>query len=355
MRLTRLALAALVLLVLAPAPDRVAVAEEEPLPPGMTEDQVRVLRGKLRSRASEWWRYRKKLAMRCPQCKGVGQVRWRRGRRRVLVDCPKCDGHKMHVDKDVYRRCFYDMRSPAFRLQEGVRARVTQEYLKAKQGQPFPVVIKRYVLKKIEIVDATHGIVWIEKNKDSVARPQEWIQAEEVGKSAKWYLYDPEADGAWAGIEEPAREADPAPEPEPPAPAPPVEAPAQPEPAPTPPAPRPDEHPRDEREASVALVKRWGEERNDIHARVIRVELGLEEVEGHEKKVADARTFLAEVEGWLVEAKPFCDQARKEVEEQGLGLRLDHRLKINTLYFRAHRRLELVEKMLVAVLPDLRD
>ena len=275
---------------------------------------------------------------------------WRVRRRIQLVDCPKCDGFKMHVDKDVYRRLFYDMRSPEFRMQEEIRAKVTAEYVKAKEGHPFPVVIKRYKVAKIEVVDATHGIVYVEKNKDSVARPQEWVWSKEPGKSSTWFLYDAQADGAWPSPEDVAPEP-PTPEPAP-EPAPPVAPAPVPEPAPP---PKRDEHPRDDLEASQPLVKRWIEEVGDVRARVIRIELGLEAVEGHEKTVEEARGFLEAIDGWLADAKPVIEECREDVEEHALGVRMDYRLKVNTLLFRAHRRLELTEKMLVVVIPDLTD
>lgn len=62
----RTVLLVLVLTLLAPLALRTVHAEDDPLPPGMTEDQVRVLKSKLRKRSAEWWRYRKKLAQRCP-------------------------------------------------------------------------------------------------------------------------------------------------------------------------------------------------------------------------------------------------------------------------------------------------
>ncbi|MFV1958917.1 MAG: hypothetical protein ACC662_05835, partial [Planctomycetota bacterium] len=195
MRRTCLAIALLVLLP--PLAGRGVQAGDEARPPGMTEKQVRVLRSKLRSRAVEWWIRRKKLAMVCPQCRGTGKVRWRRRRRRVLVDCPKCDGHKIYVSKDEYRRCFYDMRSPAYRLQEGIQARATQEFKEARNGNPFPTILEHYAIKDAKVVDATHGIVWVEQNKDSVARPQAWILGKEARKPATWYFYDAVADGPW--------------------------------------------------------------------------------------------------------------------------------------------------------------
>ena len=42
------------------------------------------------------------------------------------------------------------------------------------------------------------------------------------------------------------------------------------------------------------------------------------------------------------------------VEELGKGVRMEDRLKINTIHFKAHRRLELVERMLSGIVPDLR-
>ncbi|MFV1959214.1 MAG: hypothetical protein ACC662_07355 [Planctomycetota bacterium] len=131
--------------------------------------------------------------------------------------------------------------------------------------------------------------------------------------------------------------------------------PPPPEPAPAEPTPRTDEHPREEREKSLARIKQWSEERNDASARVIRIELGLKGVKGHEEDVANAQKFLGDVKGWLDEEKPSYERARREVEEKGLGIRLDDRIKVNTLHFKAYRRLGLIEEMLIAVLPDLKD
>ncbi|MHC5011548.1 MAG: hypothetical protein ACYTG6_11465, partial [Planctomycetota bacterium] len=124
MRLTRSGLVLFSLLFLAPVSSGPVLADEEAEAGALSEAEARRLRTKLRSRASEWWRRRKRMVDVCSQCKGNGQVRWRRGRRRVLVDCPKCEGHKIHVDRDLYRYCFYEARSPDFRRQEGIRARV---------------------------------------------------------------------------------------------------------------------------------------------------------------------------------------------------------------------------------------
>lgn len=363
MRLTCLGFVAFALLLLSPVSGPGVLADDEHQPGGMTDAEASRLCGKLRSRAAGWWGHRKRLSMVCPQCKGAGKVRWKRGRRRVLVDCPKCDGNGIRVDRDEYRYCFYDMRSPAFRFQEGIRARVAQEYVSAQGGKPFPTIIKRYAIKKTELLDRTHGIVHVERNKDSVARPQRWIWAKDDRKSATWYLYDSEADGSWSTDGERAEEAVPGetvpgetvPEQPVPQPVAPRTPPPQPEPAPRPPDPIPRQHKRVDFEESQALYKGWTEERNHLTARAIRIRLGLENVEGHKEEVANARTFLEEIGGWLEEEKPVYERIKKDIEEKGLGIRLDDRIKINTLHFKAHRRLDLVERMLVAVVPDLRD
>ena len=354
-----LAFASAVLLIASALGLRSACGDEEVARSGLDEAEITRLKGKVRSRAAAWWRYRKPMATICPQCKGNGKVRWRQGRRRVLVDCPKCDGHKRYIDKDDYRHCYYDLRSPAFRLQEGVQARVTEAFIAAREGNPAPVIVTSYSIQDIEIVDTEHAIVHVEQNGDSVARPQRWVLAEEGRKPATWFFYDPAADGPWPGEGGPAvtgpADAPPVPEPapEPPAPAPEVAPEAvRPVPPPVPSGPEPE---RATLEDSLPLVRAWTEERNDCAARVIRIEMGLDEVEGHEEKVATARRFVKEIKAWLDEEKDAYERAVRDVEEQSLGVRLDDRLKINTMHFKAHRRLELVERMLIAVVPELND
>ena len=112
---------------------------------------------------------------------------------------------------------------------------------------------------------------------------------------------------------------------------------------------------RDEIEASKQLVEKWGEDRNDMAARVVRIELGLGSVEGHEETVKQAKAFMTEVKTWMEEVKPIYDRAKEDVEENGLRVLLADRIKVNTKHFNAFRRLELTEKMLIVLVPDLRD
>ncbi|MHC5011001.1 MAG: hypothetical protein ACYTG6_08640, partial [Planctomycetota bacterium] len=249
---------------------------------------------------------------------------------------------------------FYEARSPDFRRQEGIRARVTQEFVAAREGRPFPTIIEQYAIEDIELADATHGIVHVERNRDSVTRPQQWILAKESGKPAEWYLYDAGADGPWPAPPRPPEETPEAPVPEeapPPAP-PPLEV----APPPTPvPEPAPDPVERADLEESRQSIETWTEERNDIKARVIRIRLAIEDVEGHEETLEGVNTFLGDVDRWMEEEGPAYERAKEDVEERGLGVSMSDRLKINTLHFKANRRLGLIAKMLIGIVPDLDD
>lgn len=156
----------------------------------------------LRSTADAWWAQRRKLGVVCFQCRGTGQVLYKR----AVHTCPKCDGRKRVVPADVYRTIWYEMRSPAFRAQEGVRQRMEQEYKQAlSDGVPevFQSKVERH-----ELVDATHGLVHVTENKDTTARPQRWIWAEEPGKKPGWWLWDAGADGEWPEPEQVAPASD---------------------------------------------------------------------------------------------------------------------------------------------------
>lgn len=333
-----------------------ALAEEEKPEEGLPPAEVKQLTKKLKARAKSWWSHRKRVATPCRECKGTGKVRWGGGRSGPLVACPKCGATKIYVDEKEFLYCEYEMRTPTFRLQEGVLEILAEELALARRGRPFPDIVKRYSIKAVELVDGAHGIVHVKKNKESVARPQHWVRAREAGEDPDWYVYDKTVDGAWPGEEEPEPET-----PEKPAPGPSTRQPTRPRPPPRAeplparrePARGPQD--RDEIAASKALVKTWAEDRNDMTARVIRIELGLAQVEGHEETVAQAKVFVAEVKKWMEEVKPAYERAMREVEEEGLGVLLADRLKVNTRHFKAFRRLELTEKMLIVLVPDLRD
>ena len=52
---------------------------------------------------------------------------------------------------------------------------------------------------------------------------------------------------------------------------------------------------------------------------------------------------------------PSYERAKKEFEEEGLGVRMHDRVKVNTSHVKAHRRLILVEEMLKIIVPGLTD
>lgn len=181
----------LVCLSLACAGTPDARAEDE----SCSEAELGRRKAKLRPRASEWWRTRKRLVFVCPQCKGQGKVRYRRRR---VVDCPKCDGNRKVVDAKRYRKLFYDMRSPAFRSREGIQDRLTREYESARTGSPWPEEITKYHIDEVELVGERHGLVYVERNREDVAKPQRWVWAEDEKGRCHWCLWDEAADGPWA-------------------------------------------------------------------------------------------------------------------------------------------------------------
>ena len=334
-----------------------AHAGEEPPEEGISAAEAKQLTKELQARAKSWWNHRKRMATPCRECKGTGKVRWGGGRSGPLVACPKCNATRLYVDEEEFLVCEHEMRTPTFRLQEDIRGILAEELGLARRGRPFPDVVKRYAIKEIELVDDAHGIVHVKKDGDSVARPQRWIRAREAGEEPDWYLYDKTVDGAWPGEEKPEPEQPDKPTPEPSTSQP--VRPARPIPRAAPPPPRREQplgpQDRDEVEASKQLVEKWEEDRNDMTARVIRIELGIAKVEGHEDTVAQVKVFLDEIKAWMEEVKPVYERAKKDVEEDGLGVLLADRIKVNTKHFKAFRRLELTEKMLVVLVPDLRD
>lgn len=355
--------AVLVLLLLGAVGHPDLRAEDVAEPPGLSEADARRMKKEIRARVKEWWRHRKRLAVPCPECKGSGKVRWKGGRSGPLVACPKCDARKTYVDEEEYRRCFFEMLTPAFRLQKEIEDRLDREYEAACRGKPFPVVVKRYTLKEIELVDASHAFAYVERNRESVARPQRWILAKEPGEEPTWFVFDAAADGPWPGAVDPEGGTAPVPAaPEatspPPRPPEPTSRPVRPVPHET--TPRPSDPPRGPSDRasfadSQALVDKWTAERSDMTARVIRIQLGLDGVEGHAETVTQAKAFLAEIRGWLEDGKEPYERAKEDVEGKGIGLLMSDRVAVNTIHFKAFRRLELVERMLVVVVPGLRD
>lgn len=354
MLLRPLGILAFLTVLFASAPGVRAFAEEAPSEEGISAEEAKQLTRALKARAKSWWSHRKRVATPCRECKGTGKVHFGGGRSGPLVACPKCRATGIYVDEEEFLTCEHEMRTPTFRLQEDVLAILAEELALARKGQPFPDVVKRYQIKEIELVDDAHGIVHVKKSGDSVARPQRWIRAREAGEDPDWYLYDKTVDGPWPG-EETARPE----KPEPMTPKPSTGKTPRPIPraAPPPPTRREPRGPqdRDDVESSKRLVEKWGEDRNDMTARVVRIELGLAQVEGHEETVAQAKVFLGEVKAWMEEVEPIYEKAKREVEEEGLGVLLADRLKVNTKHFKAFRRLELTEKMLIVLVPDLRD
>ena len=57
----------------------------------------------------------------------------------------------------------------------------------------------------------------------------------------------------------------------------------------------------------------------------------------------------------MAQEETIYGRVRKDVEERELGVSLDDRVKMSTNHFKTHRRLQLIEKILVGVASDLGD
>ncbi|MHC4789442.1 MAG: DnaJ-like cysteine-rich domain-containing protein [Planctomycetota bacterium] len=167
----------------------------------LTEAGRRWRIARLKSRATEWLSARRKLVGTCPRCTGRGFVYetvFQGGKsHRVRATCPRCRGRQQVASSKRYRQLFYEMRTPAYRLQPGVKEQLEREYRKADEGNPWPERLVAFMIRKVELADDTHGIVWFTADKDKTWRPMYWIWAKERNRSPKWFVHDEVADGAW--------------------------------------------------------------------------------------------------------------------------------------------------------------
>lgn len=165
------------------------------------EKLIKKRRARLRTRAVKWLGERKRLVGKCTRCKGQGYIvklEIGAGGGRYAVDCPTCEKRKKAVYSSTYLKLFYEMYSPAFRAMRGIKDELTNAYKLANHGDPWPEDLNRYRIRKHELVDAEHGVVWTEWNRDKTPKPMKWIWATEFGKKrGNWFVYSEASDGAW--------------------------------------------------------------------------------------------------------------------------------------------------------------
>ena len=165
---------------------------------GLRRKEYRKRRSSLRTAAGRWITSRKAFPSRCPLCKGSGFRLKKRGRRILRVKCHQCEGKGKWISRKHYRAVYYEMRTPAFRAIPDIQDQLTTQYNQVRRGSPWPQQISRYRFRSWELVDATHGIVWVLFDAARVPQATRWIWAQREGsKEWGWFLWSARVDGAW--------------------------------------------------------------------------------------------------------------------------------------------------------------
>ncbi|MCB9492402.1 MAG: hypothetical protein H6674_10100 [Dehalococcoidia bacterium] len=134
-----------------------------------------------------------KMARRCSRCGGGGLVRsaerWKAGPGGDMWKCPDCKGSGYKVNRQLYLKVFWNMRSHAYRVTPGQRAEVATEDYARLQRIATPVTAGS--LHSVELLDDTHGVSWhIHRGEYSRF---DWVREEEYG----WAWYSAPHDGPW--------------------------------------------------------------------------------------------------------------------------------------------------------------
>ncbi len=165
---------------------------------GLTRKEYRKRRSSLRSAAGRWITSRKAFPSKCPLCKGSGFRLKKRGRRILRVKCHQCEGKGKWISRKHYRAVYFDMRTPKFRSIPDIQDQLTTQYNQVRRGSPWPQQFSRYRFRSWELVDATHGIVWVLFDAARVPQATRWIWAQREGsKKSAWFLWSARVDGAW--------------------------------------------------------------------------------------------------------------------------------------------------------------
>lgn len=172
-------------------------ADEKPEIPGIDAKEARIRTNRLKSRAKRWWNMRRRLAYKCPMCKGTGLVIQYQTRpaRRTRVRCTQCDGRLYYVNPKRYRLLYFDMRTPAFRGKTGAEDSVTAAFKETVHEAKEASRDDRRV-DDVELRGPRHGLVWLHSDGDRQSKPQLWVYAPELDGDEDWFLWqDPAIDG----------------------------------------------------------------------------------------------------------------------------------------------------------------
>lgn len=175
-----------------------------------SEEKRRI--GLLRSRARAAYRAQQKMTRSCYRCGASGLITINTLKRKPngeqywaferVETCPSCNGRKFHYDDTGYQILYWEMRSPRFRSQEGVRRGDYEDSKRSEFEVTNPSRLSLANLRKTELVSPIHGLTTFKGEYGRLLKIR-WIWAREKNRG-NWFLYEPDVDGTWPGEEAPA-------------------------------------------------------------------------------------------------------------------------------------------------------
>ncbi len=168
----------------------------------LTEAARRERTSRLRSQAATWYASRKSLVSKCTRCEGVGKVNdvtFVNGRAfGESITCPTCQGRCKVVLENHYRKVFFELMTPRYRLEFGGEREIEKGFEAASEGSAWPASLDGWIIDRVQLADATHGVVWAKLNGEKTATPMRWIWTDESNGKPKWFVYN-DVDGPWPG------------------------------------------------------------------------------------------------------------------------------------------------------------
>jgi hypothetical protein len=164
----------------------------------LTEAARRDRVSRLRARAVTWYATRKGVRGYCTRCEGEGWVKKEFGERDL---CPVCDGSSNDVNEGQFRKAFFEMMTPRYRSAPGREEEIKAALIDAAFHEKRPAALFAWTIDRVELADASHGVVWTKLNGEKDPTPMRWIRTDDANGKPEWFVYDEKADGPWPGEE----------------------------------------------------------------------------------------------------------------------------------------------------------
>lgn len=168
----------------------------------LTEAARRDRVSRLRARAVTWYANRKGVRGYCTRCEGEGRVK----KDGESQSCPVCDGSSDDVNEGQFRKAFFEMMTPRYwsapDREKEIEAALNDFWFHGTG----PPALFAWTIDRVELADATHGVVSTRLNGEKDPTPMRWIRTDDANGKPEWFVYDREADGPWPGDTPPAPE-----------------------------------------------------------------------------------------------------------------------------------------------------